>query len=132
VRASRCKERRRSHRRGAFTNPQQLGCRRGYAAASDPNRGQVDEDQSQTRQLRRRPVRPRRRADVDGVAAKQALVEHALAEGEVVVEDALAGVAAGRAGGFGLVIGIDRSGSVEELRAHGEDIVVGDLKEMLA
>lgn len=50
----------------------------------------------------------------------------------VVVEDALAGVAAGRAGGFGLVIGIDRSGSAEELRAHGADIVVGDLKEMLA
>jgi beta-phosphoglucomutase-like phosphatase (HAD superfamily) len=49
-----------------------------------------------------------------------------------VVEDALAGVAAGRAGGFGLVIGIDRSGSAEELRAHGADIVVGDLKEMLA
>jgi alpha,alpha-trehalose phosphorylase len=50
----------------------------------------------------------------------------------VVVEDALAGVAAGRAGGFGLVIGVDRSGSAEELRAHGADIVVGDLDEMLA
>jgi alpha,alpha-trehalose phosphorylase len=53
-------------------------------------------------------------------------------ERAVVVEDALAGVAAGRAGGFGLVIGIDRSGSPEELHAHGADIVVGDLKEMLA
>jgi alpha,alpha-trehalose phosphorylase len=50
----------------------------------------------------------------------------------VVVEDALAGVAAGRAGGFGLVIGIDRYAAAQELRAHGADIVVGDLEELLA
>jgi beta-phosphoglucomutase family hydrolase len=48
-----------------------------------------------------------------------------------VFEDALAGVAAGRAGGFGLVVGVDRVGHAEELRARGADIVVGDLSELL-
>ena len=45
----------------------------------------------------------------------------------VVFEDALAGVAAGRAGGFGLVIGVDRTGQGDALRAHGADVVVTDL-----
>ncbi len=45
----------------------------------------------------------------------------------VVVEDAAAGVAAGRRGGFGLVIGVDRSGQAERLRQHGADEVVTDL-----
>lgn len=45
----------------------------------------------------------------------------------VVVEDATAGVEAGRAGGFGLVIGVDHTGDVETLRAHGADVVVADL-----
>jgi alpha,alpha-trehalose phosphorylase len=49
----------------------------------------------------------------------------------VVVEDALAGVAAGRRGGFGLVIGVSRGASPNELRAAGADIVVGDLAEMV-
>ena len=49
----------------------------------------------------------------------------------VVVEDALAGVQSGRAGGFGLVIGVDRGGSREALRAHGADVVVTDLGELL-
>jgi beta-phosphoglucomutase family hydrolase len=48
----------------------------------------------------------------------------------VVVEDALSGVAAGRRGGFGLVIGVDRVGQAEELRAHGADVVVTDLAEV--
>ncbi|MGS2615556.1 beta-phosphoglucomutase family hydrolase [Micromonospora sp. LZ34] len=48
-----------------------------------------------------------------------------------VFEDALAGVAAGRAGGFGFVVGVDRVGQADELRAHGADIVVGDLAELL-
>ena len=47
-------------------------------------------------------------------------------------EDALAGVAAGRAGGFGLVVGIARSGQAAELRARGADLVVGDLAELVA
>jgi beta-phosphoglucomutase family hydrolase len=50
----------------------------------------------------------------------------------VVFEDALAGVAAGRAGGFGLVIGVDRTGQARELEAHGADLVVTDLAELLA
>jgi beta-phosphoglucomutase family hydrolase len=50
----------------------------------------------------------------------------------VVVEDALAGVEAGRNGRFALVIGVDRKGDAEALRAHGADVVVSDLKEMLS
>ena len=50
----------------------------------------------------------------------------------VVVEDALAGVEAGRNGGFGLVIGVDRHGEAEALRQHGADLVVTDLKELLS
>ncbi|MFI9025195.1 HAD family hydrolase [Streptomyces sp. NPDC053560] len=52
-----------------------------------------------------------------------------------VVEDALAGVAAGRRGGFGLVVGVDRTATAEsarDLREHGADVVVGDLAELLA
>jgi beta-phosphoglucomutase family hydrolase len=49
----------------------------------------------------------------------------------VVFEDALAGVAAGRAGGFGLVVGVDRVGQAAELRSNGADIVVRDLAELL-
>ncbi|MFE2876168.1 HAD family hydrolase [Streptomyces roseus] len=47
-----------------------------------------------------------------------------------VFEDALAGVAAGRAGGFGFVVGVDRTGQADELRAHGADVVVTDLSEL--
>jgi HAD superfamily hydrolase (TIGR01509 family) len=49
-----------------------------------------------------------------------------------VFEDALAGVAAGRAGGFGLVVGVDRTGHADELRANGADVVVRDLAELLS
>jgi beta-phosphoglucomutase family hydrolase len=49
-----------------------------------------------------------------------------------VFEDALAGVAAGRAGSFGLVVGVDRVGQADELREHGADVVVKDLSELLA
>jgi beta-phosphoglucomutase family hydrolase len=49
----------------------------------------------------------------------------------VVVEDALAGVQAGRAGGFGLIVGVDREGSGDTLRAEGADMVVTDLEELL-
>jgi beta-phosphoglucomutase-like phosphatase (HAD superfamily) len=44
-----------------------------------------------------------------------------------VVEDALAGVEAGRRGGFGLVVGVDRAGQAAELAARGADMVVDDL-----
>ena len=56
-----------------------------------------------------------------------------VAPGEAAVfEDALAGVAAGRAGGFGLVVGVDRVGQADALRAHGADSVVTDLAELLS
>jgi alpha,alpha-trehalose phosphorylase len=50
----------------------------------------------------------------------------------VVVEDAIVGVAAGRAGGFGLVVGVARSATPADLHEHGADIVVADLQELLA
>jgi beta-phosphoglucomutase family hydrolase len=49
----------------------------------------------------------------------------------VVFEDSLAGVEAGRAGRFAFVVGVDRVGQADELRAHGADIVVADLEELL-
>jgi beta-phosphoglucomutase family hydrolase len=48
-----------------------------------------------------------------------------------VFEDALAGVAAGRAGRFGFVVGVDRLGQADALREHGADLVVADLTELL-
>ena len=48
-----------------------------------------------------------------------------------VYEDALSGVEAGRAGRFGLVVGVDRVGHGEALRTHGADIVVKDLSELM-
>jgi beta-phosphoglucomutase family hydrolase len=49
----------------------------------------------------------------------------------VVFEDAQAGVAAGHAGHFALVVGVDRVGQAAELKAHGADIVVKDVSELL-
>jgi beta-phosphoglucomutase family hydrolase len=48
-----------------------------------------------------------------------------------VFEDALAGVAAGRAGRLGFVVGVDRVGQADALREHGADVVVRDLAELL-
>jgi beta-phosphoglucomutase family hydrolase len=48
-----------------------------------------------------------------------------------VFEDALAGVEAGRAGRFGFVVGVDRTGQAQQLREHGANVVVGDLGELL-
>ncbi len=49
----------------------------------------------------------------------------------VVLEDALAGVEAGRAGNFGYVIGVDRTGQADALAEHGADLVVQDLAELI-
>lgn len=49
----------------------------------------------------------------------------------VVFEDALAGVAAGHAGGFAVTVGVDRHGQPDALREHGADVVVSDLAELL-
>ena len=85
-------------------------------------------------------------ARIDGVVAKR---EHlrgkpapdtflagarvlGLEPGEAVVyEDALAGVEAGRAGHFRYVVGVDRVGQADALKAHGADIVVTDLAALL-
>jgi beta-phosphoglucomutase family hydrolase len=48
-----------------------------------------------------------------------------------VFEDAIAGVEAGRAGAFGWVVGIDRTGAAESMLARGADRVVTDLAELL-
>ncbi len=50
----------------------------------------------------------------------------------VVFEDALSGVAAGRAGGFGLVVGVDRGVGADKLTESGADLVVADLAELVA
>lgn len=49
----------------------------------------------------------------------------------VVVEDATSGVEAGRNGAFGLVVGVDRGAGADALRAHGADVVVSDLDELV-
>jgi beta-phosphoglucomutase family hydrolase len=49
----------------------------------------------------------------------------------VVVEDAISGVQSARAGNFGLVLGVDREGHADALRANGADAIVSDLGEML-
>jgi HAD superfamily hydrolase (TIGR01509 family) len=52
-------------------------------------------------------------------------------EEAAVFEVALAGVEAGRAGGFACVVGVDRVGQAEALREHGASVVVSDLSELL-
>lgn len=53
------------------------------------------------------------------------------AERSVVLEDALSGVSAGAAGGFGLVVGVDRGAGVDALTDAGADVVVSDLADLL-
>ena len=50
----------------------------------------------------------------------------------VVIEDAISGVQSGRAGNFGLVIGVDRRGHGDLLKANGADIVVKDVGDLLS
>lgn len=73
------------------------------------------------------PGKPRPDIFLEG--ARRLQVEPANA---VVVEDAISGVAAARAGRFGLVVGVDRGVGSEALRDAGADVVVGDLAELLA
>jgi beta-phosphoglucomutase family hydrolase len=49
----------------------------------------------------------------------------------VVVEDAVSGVEAGAAGDFAAVVGVDRGAGADVLRAHGADVVVADLDELV-
>jgi beta-phosphoglucomutase family hydrolase len=53
-------------------------------------------------------------------------------ERAVVFEDALSGVQAGHAGGFGLVVGVDRGVGAQRLTESGADVVVSDLAELAA
>ena len=55
----------------------------------------------------------------------------ATAERSVVLEDATSGVTAGRAGAFGLVVGVDRGAGADALRANGADVVVRELDELI-
>jgi Cof subfamily protein (haloacid dehalogenase superfamily)/HAD superfamily hydrolase (TIGR01509 family) len=71
-----------------------------------------------------------------GQPAPDALLAAARALGvapaqSAVFEDELSGVAAGRAGHFGYVVGVDRAGRAAELRMHGADVVVDDLAVLL-
>ncbi|MFM9588436.1 HAD family hydrolase [Streptomyces scabiei] len=74
---------------------------------------------------RRLPGKPH--PDTFLAAARDLGVEPAEA---AVFEDALAGMEAGRAGHFGHVVGLDRAGRADALRAHGADVVVPDLTEL--
>lgn len=75
------------------------------------------------------------RLNLKGKPAPDAFLEAARRVGAepsraVVVEDALAGVEAGRAGGFGCVVGVDRSGRSQALREAGADVVVTSLSQV--
>jgi beta-phosphoglucomutase family hydrolase len=76
------------------------------------------------------------RDDLAGKPAPDTFFAAALALGvepgeAAVFEDAQAGVEAGRAGSFGWVVGVDRTGQAEALRRRGADVVVQDLDELL-
>jgi beta-phosphoglucomutase family hydrolase len=93
------------------------------AGISDLFEVRVDAIVAEREHLRGKPA-----PDTFLAAARALGVEPAEA---AVFEDALAGVAAGRAGGFGFVVGVDRSDQADALRGRGADIVVSDLGELL-
>jgi beta-phosphoglucomutase family hydrolase len=78
--------------------------------------------------IRERGLRGKPAPDTFLAGAKWCGVEPSEA---VVFEDALAGVEAGRAGAFGYVVGVDRVGQTDQLKAHGADVVVKDLAELI-
>jgi beta-phosphoglucomutase family hydrolase len=82
------------------------------------------------RTIGERHLRGKPAPDTFLVAAEQLGVDPKHA---AVFEDALAGVEAGRAGGFGCVVGVDRigGGHDQDLLTHGADVVVKDLEELL-
>ena len=104
----------REHRGGA----------QGGAAWRACSTSRVDAQVAEERELHGKPA-----PDTFLEAAKMLGV--AAARTRCVFEDALAGVAAGRAGNFGFVVGVDRVGQADQLRAHGADVVVKDLAELL-
>jgi HAD superfamily hydrolase (TIGR01509 family) len=84
---------------------------------------QLDGKVAQTKGLRGKPA--------PDTYLEAARMVGAASPDSAVYEDALAGVQAGRAGGFGMVIGVDRAGQAEALLAHGADIVVKDLADLM-
>jgi beta-phosphoglucomutase family hydrolase len=93
------------------------------AAISDLFEVRVDGAVAEARRLRGKP-------QPDSYLAAAELLGVAPARC-AVFEDALAGVEAGRAGGFGCVVGVDRLGQADALRRHGADVVVAGLGELL-
>jgi beta-phosphoglucomutase family hydrolase len=93
------------------------------AGIADLFEARVDGIVAEREHLRGKPA-----PDMFLAAARMLGVEPAAAS---VFEDALAGVEAGRAGAFGLVVGVDRVGQADALRAHGADTVVTDLAQLL-
>lgn len=83
---------------------------------------EIDGIKSQKLHLKGKPA-----PDIFFQAAKELDVSPAKS---VVVEDALSGVQAAKAGNFGLIIGVDRKGQAEALKKNGADIVVSDLKHI--
>ncbi len=91
----------------------------------------------------RRPLRGRRRRPGRGAARASRASRHrpptctpprllgVEAHRSVVLEDALSGVASGRAGDFGLVVGVDRGAGRDALLDGGADIVVAELDELI-
>jgi trehalose 6-phosphate phosphatase len=82
----------------------------------------LDGHDTETRGLRGKPDPDIFLAAADGLGARPSHT--------VVVEDAVSGVQAGRAGGFGLVVGVDRGGNRRALAENGADLVVSDLDEL--
>lgn len=78
--------------------------------------------------LKERQLRGKPEPDSFLEAARQLGVEPGRA---VVVEDAIAGVQAGRAGAFGLVVGVSRKGDEDALAENGANVVVHDLAELI-
>jgi beta-phosphoglucomutase family hydrolase len=95
----------------------------GAAGIEDLFDARVDGVVAAERHLRGKPA-----PDTFLAAAEELGVE---APAAAVFEDALAGVEAGRAGRFAIVVGVDRTGQAQALRQHGADVVVGDLSELL-
>jgi beta-phosphoglucomutase family hydrolase len=106
----------------------------------------VTSSRNATAVLEAADLRPRFEVIVDGnVAAEKGLrgkpapdtfVEaagelHTAVDRAVVLEDALSGVEAGHAGGFGLVVGVDRGVGAQRLTESGADVVVADLAELV-
>ena len=83
----------------------------------------VDGNRSKAERLPGKPAPDTylRGAELLGVPAEQC----------VVVEDAVSGVRAGAAGGFGMVLGVNRGVGADRLREAGADRVVDDLDEMV-